>query len=74
VGTAVLSTLSASAAAGYLADHASRPGAADIAATHGYVVAFAVGSGLFAVGAVVSAMLFPSKAGIAALRAAAART
>ncbi len=72
VGTAVLSTVAASATAGYLTGHASLPRLAAIAATHGYVVAFGISSALFAVGAVLGATFFPSKARIAQIREAAA--
>ncbi|MGX7678870.1 MFS transporter [Jatrophihabitans sp. DSM 45814] len=71
VGTAVLSTLAASATSSYLADHSSVPNAVAVAATHGYIVAFAVGSGLFLVGAIAAVSFFPSKARIAEIRAAA---
>ena len=70
VGTAVLSTVAASATAGYLTSHAALPRAAALAATHGYVVAFTISSALFAVGALSGAAFFPSKARIAEIRAA----
>ncbi len=71
VGTAVLSTVVATATSGYLADHRDVVGAVAVAATHGYVVAFMIGSALFAAGAVAGASFFPSKARIAEIRAAA---
>ena len=52
IGASLLSTIFASALAGYLADN---PGVDPMVATvHGYTVAFAVAAGIFAVGAVVS--------------------
>jgi EmrB/QacA subfamily drug resistance transporter len=72
VGTAVLSTITATAATNYLADHRGVTDAAAVAATHGYVVAFGIGAVLFAVGAITGASFFPSKARIAEIRAAAA--
>ncbi|MGX6604035.1 MFS transporter [Micromonosporaceae bacterium Da 78-11] len=60
VGTAVLSTIAATAAASYTAAHTSL--GADLApsaAIHSYAVAFAVSAGAFALGAVLSALLFP---------------
>lgn len=71
VGTAVLSTVAASATTTYLTHHGAVRQAAAIAATHGYVVVFAIGSVLFALGAVACASLFPSKARIAEIRASA---
>ena len=70
IGTAVLSTIVASATTSYLAGHRG-PGVAPIAATHGFTVAFAVSAGLFALGAVAGALLFPSKARLAQMRSAA---
>jgi EmrB/QacA subfamily drug resistance transporter len=58
IGTALLSTVVGSSVASYLVDHPSDGPAA--AAVHGYTVAFAVASGIFAVGAVVSATLLRS--------------
>ncbi|MDT0264204.1 MFS transporter [Jatrophihabitans lederbergiae] len=72
IGTAVLSTIVATATTNYAASRP--PGTANIAhnaATHGFSVAFAVSSALFALGAVMGASLFPSKTRIAELRAAA---
>jgi len=71
IGTAALSTIAASVTTSYLAGHSGGSRLAQIAATHGYVVVFMISAGLFGVGAVMAAMLFPSKARIAALRAAA---
>jgi hypothetical protein len=72
IGTALVSTITASVASSYLASHATDPQVALTAATHGYDVAFAIGSGLFAVGLVMGALLFPSKAALTKLREAAA--
>ncbi|MHB8689642.1 MAG: MFS transporter [Solirubrobacteraceae bacterium] len=69
VGTALLSTLAASAAGTYAQSHlasvaaaggtaAARHALAAHAALHGYTVGFAVSAAIFVVGAVVSAMLF----------------
>ena len=69
IGTAVLSTIAATVTANYLTDHAAGPQVAHVAATHGYVVAFAIGSGLFAFGAVMGGLLFPSNARLMAMRA-----
>jgi EmrB/QacA subfamily drug resistance transporter len=72
VGTAVLSTVVASATTSYLVAHPRGGGAnpAFVAATHGYTVAFLVSAGVFVIGAVVGATLFPSKSRLAQLRAA----
>jgi EmrB/QacA subfamily drug resistance transporter len=71
VGTAVLSTITASVTTNYLATHGTGSRVAQIAATHGYVVAFAIVSVLFAAGATMAATLFPSKARLDEIRAAA---
>src|SRR5919109_1357938 len=57
LGTALLSTLSASAASGYLAGNRPSPDVAAQAAVHGYTTAFWWGAAIFAIGAVVSALL-----------------
>jgi EmrB/QacA subfamily drug resistance transporter len=57
LGTALLSTLSASAASSYLAGHQPGPEAAAQAAVHGYTTAFWWAAAIFAVGAVASALL-----------------
>jgi EmrB/QacA subfamily drug resistance transporter len=62
VGTAVLSTIAATATISYVAGHRFLgAGLAAQAATHSYAVAFAVSAGAFAVGAVLTALLFPAK-------------
>ena len=72
IGTAVLSTVTATVTANYLADHVNGPQTQAVAATHGYVVAFAIVCGLFAAGAIMCVTLFPSKARIDEIRAASA--
>jgi EmrB/QacA subfamily drug resistance transporter len=64
LGTALLSTIAASASATYAAGHlalAQRAGRAvltDHAAIHGYTVAFWVSAGLFLAGAIIAAVLY----------------
>jgi hypothetical protein len=62
LGTALLSTLSASATTSYLAG--KQPSAAVVAeaTVHGYTVAFWCAAGIFAVGAVVCGLLLRSGA------------
>ncbi len=70
IGTAVLSTIVASVSTSYAADHRSLgAGLAAQSATHGYTAAFAISAGIFAAGAVMCALLFPSKKRLAELRA-----
>ncbi len=69
VGTALLSTLFASAASSYAASHAPGPGLAQAAAVHGYTTAFWWAAGIFAVGLAVALLVLPS---MATLRAGAA--
>jgi MFS family permease len=60
VGTALLSTLAASATGAFASSH--RP-AADLvaqAAVHGYTTAFVWSAGIFAIGALVSRLLLPA--------------
>jgi EmrB/QacA subfamily drug resistance transporter len=62
IGTALLSTIAASATTGYLADHpGSGPAAQAVAATHGYAVAFGTSAGLFVVGAIAALTIIPSQ-------------
>jgi hypothetical protein len=68
IGTAVLSTVTASVTTSYLASHNAGSAAGKIAATHGYVVAFVIGSALFAAGCLMGGTLFPSKAGLNAIQ------
>lgn len=59
IGTALLNTLAATAAADYLATHAPATEAVGMqAAISGYATAYWWGAGFFAVGAVLSALLF----------------
>jgi hypothetical protein len=61
LGTALLSTLAASAATSFVTSNAvGRPTHAVLAhaAMHGYTTAFSVAAGLFAVGAIVSAFVY----------------
>jgi len=60
VGTAVLSSIFASAMAGYAAGERPTPELLGAAAVHGYTVAFWVAAGVFAFGAVVVAVIMPS--------------
>jgi predicted MFS family arabinose efflux permease len=72
IGTAVLSTITATVTTNYLASHDSGSNLQNIAATHGYAVIFAISAFLFLGGAVMGATLFPSKAKLTAMREAAA--
>jgi len=72
IGTAVLSTIAASATAGYAHSHLGT--SAFVSATHGYTVVFLTSASIFAAGAVLAAVLFPSKARLAAMREAAGTT
>jgi EmrB/QacA subfamily drug resistance transporter len=62
IGTALLSTLSASAVTSFMAGKAATPTVAAQAAVHGYTTAFWWAAGIFLVGAVVSAALLRSGA------------
>lgn len=59
VGTALLSTVAASSAAGFARSHAGA-GVAVRSAVHGYTTAFTLSGAIFAVGAVVTGVLLPS--------------
>jgi EmrB/QacA subfamily drug resistance transporter len=72
IGTAVLSTITATVTTNYLADHHTGSNLAQVAQTHGYAVIFAISAFLFLGGAVMGATLFPSKAKLTAMREAAA--
>ena len=74
IGTALLSTLAASAVADRLAEAAARAGASDAAlaaqaAVHGYTTAFWWAAGIFAVGGVICGALLTSRS-VAAARVA----
>jgi Na+/melibiose symporter-like transporter len=62
VGTALLSTLAASAAGAYASTHQAAADVAAQAAVHGYTTAFAWAAAVFAVGAVAAWLLLPSGA------------
>jgi EmrB/QacA subfamily drug resistance transporter len=66
VGTAVLSTIAASATTSYAQSHAGAT--AFVSATHGYTVVFMTSALIFAVGGVLAAVFFPSKTRLAAMR------
>jgi Major Facilitator Superfamily len=63
VGLALLSTVSASAAADYARTHPGLPGLAGVAAVHGYTTGFWWAAGIFAAGLFVALLVLPSKAG-----------
>jgi MFS family permease len=69
VGTALLSTIFASAAASFVTAHAHTVGLTGSASIHGYTTAFAWAAGLFAVGLLVAIFVLP-KDGAARARAA----
>ena len=60
IGTALLSSFAASAAAGYVADHAAGPQTVALATLHSYHTVFWWSAGFFVVCAVVAAVLFRS--------------
>lgn len=60
VGTALLSTIFASAAAGYTATHAGSASLANVAAIHGYTTAFWWSAAIFAVGLLVALIMISS--------------
>ncbi len=60
IGTALLSSIFASAVTSFAAGQPRTPQLLDEAAVHGYTVAFWVASGIFAFGAVVVGLLLPS--------------
>jgi EmrB/QacA subfamily drug resistance transporter len=63
IGTALLNTLAATAAANYLADHTPPTAAvAAQAAVHSYSVAYRWDAGIFAFGAVLAALVFQRRA------------
>jgi MFS family permease len=66
VGTAVLSTIAASVTASYAHSHVGA--SAFSSATHGYTVVFMTSALIFAVGAVLAAVFFPSKDRLTAMR------
>jgi hypothetical protein len=60
IGTALLSTVAAAAASGFVADHGATPGVLGRAAVEGYVTGFRWSAAIFALGAVVTASLLRS--------------
>ena len=66
IGTAVLSTIAASATATYAQSHVDA--SAFVSATHGYTVVFLTSALIFAAGGVLAAVFFPSKERLAAMR------
>ena len=71
IGTAALSTVALTATSTYQALHHTGALAPATAAVHGYSVAFAVSAVLFGVGALVAALLLPSRRRLEELRNAA---
>ena len=61
VGTALLSTIFASATAAYASSHAGTPGVNNAAAIHGYTTAFGWAAGIFALGLLLALLILPSK-------------
>jgi MFS family permease len=61
VGTALLSTIAASAATSFAAGKAPTPALMADAAVHGYTTAFWCSAAIFAVGAIVCGALLPSR-------------
>ena len=59
LGTALLNTIAATAAASYLVSHGHSPAAASAAAVAGDTRAFLIASGIFLVGAVLSVFVLP---------------
>ena len=59
VGTALLSTIFATAAASWAASHPRVPGLREVATVHGYTVAFYWAAGLFGVGLIVALLVLP---------------
>ena len=68
IGTAVMSTIAASATTSYASSHGRVVGFNAVAATHGYTSVFATSALIFIVGAVLAAALFPSKSRLSAMR------
>jgi EmrB/QacA subfamily drug resistance transporter len=60
VGTALLNTLAATAAASYLVGKTISPKVAELASIHSYTVAFWVSAGIFAAGSVLAALILRS--------------
>ena len=60
VGTALLSTIFASAAASFVSAHGKTAGLAGAASIHGYTTAFAWAAALFGVGLLLALLILPS--------------
>ncbi|HEY5429362.1 MAG TPA: MFS transporter [Solirubrobacteraceae bacterium] len=60
IGTALLSTIFASAAAGYTSTHTAAAGLAGAASIHGYTTAFEWAAGIFGLGVLVALTILPS--------------
>jgi EmrB/QacA subfamily drug resistance transporter len=60
VGTALLSTIFASAAASFASAHANTAGLASAASIHGYTVAFEWAAALFGIGVLVALLILPT--------------
>ena len=69
IGTSALSTIALTATASYLVAHHTGPLAPAAAATHGYVVAFAISAGIFGLGVILTIVLLPSRKRLVELRA-----
>jgi MFS family permease len=59
IGTSLLSTIYASAVAGYLAGHPRSPGVVPAAAVHGDTTAFWWAAGIFGLGFLLAAVILP---------------
>ncbi|MEA2458831.1 MAG: hypothetical protein QOC95_1803 [Thermoleophilaceae bacterium] len=70
VGTALLSTLFASAASSYASSHVGAAGLRDAATIHGYTTAFWWAAGLFGIGLLVALVVLPTSGTRAAAAAA----
>jgi hypothetical protein len=68
IGTAVMSTIAATVTTSYASSHAAVRGYDGVAATHGFAAVFLTSALVFAVGGVLAAALFPSKARLTAMR------
>jgi MFS family permease len=60
VGTALLSTIFASATANYISSHARGHGLQDLASVHGYTTAFWWAAGIFTVGLIATLVVLPA--------------
>ena len=74
IGVSALSTIALTATASYLVAHHTSPLAPAVAATHGYILSFAISAGLLGVGFILTILLLPSKRRADELRRATATT